>query len=123
MLDIHRLEPSEFHLLKKIGDGFTPDPKRSVAIVARNDVVGIIGRIFLVSPAHVEGVFVDKPWRNTTVLNMLVKRAELEAFKEGLTQLLVFAKDAQMADYIKRLGYKELPLTVWSKELLTCQRP
>ena len=117
MLQIDRIAPKDYHLLKNIGDGFTPDPKRSVAIIAHNDVVGIIGRIFLVAPVHIEGVFVDKPWRNSTVLNMLVKRAELEAFKEGLTQLLVFAKDAQMADYIARLGYKELPLTVWSKEL------
>lgn len=116
MVKIERLTPRDFHLLKNIGDGFTPDSQRSVAIVALHDD-GIIGRLFIVSPAHVEGAFVEKPWRNTPVFPMLMKRAELEAHKEGITQLLAFAKDEVIADYVERLHYKKLPLTVWSKQL------
>jgi hypothetical protein len=117
LVNIDRLAPKDFHLLKNIGDGFMPDPQRSVAIVALHEPAGIVGRLFIVSPAHVEGAFVEKPWRNTPVFPMLMKRAEIEAYKEGLKQLLAFAKDEQIADYVERLNYKKLPLTVWSKQL------
>jgi hypothetical protein len=117
LVNIERLDPKDFPLLKNIGDGFMPDPKRSVAIIAHHDISGIVGRIFIVSPAHVEGVFIEKAWRNTIVFDMLMKRAELEAHKEGLTQILAFAKDDQIAGYVERLKYKKLPFTVWSKQL------
>lgn len=116
MIQLERLAASDFPLLEKVGDGYTPDPQKSVVVVARNDS-GIVGRIFLLAPAHVEGIFIEEAWRNGPLMKQLVQAAELEARVEGITQLLVFAKDEMMADYISRLGYKQMPLTVWEKPL------
>lgn len=97
-------------------DGYIPDPERSIAVVARNES-GIIGRIFIVAPAHVEGVFIQQHWRGGPLLKQLVQAAELEAKCEGIGQLMVYAKDEQMASYIERLGYRKTPYTVWEKKL------
>lgn len=116
MIEIARLHPSEFDLLESVDDGFIPDRNHSVAMVARNEH-HIIGRVFLMSPCHVEGIFVERQWRNGTVMKRLVEAVELEARAEGISKIFCFAKDDQMADYIERLGYKPSQLTVYEKEL------
>lgn len=119
LISVKRLHASEFDLLKTIDDGFVPDPERSIAVVAENDQK-IIGRIFLVSPMHVEGIYIEKPWRNGPLMKSLVQAIELEAKCEKISQVLVFAKDEEMADYIARLGYRKTPYSVWTKELDPC---
>lgn len=117
MIAIERLKVEEFNLLASVDDGYTPDPCRSVAVVARNEA-GIIGRIFLMAPTHVEGIFIEKAWRKGAVMKQLVEAIELEAKCEGVKKLLVYAIDEEMADYIQRLGYEKLPFTVWEKPLV-----
>ena len=119
MIKLMRLHSSEFDLLKDFEDGFCPDPDRSIAVVARN-ASRIIGRIFLLAPAHVEGVFVEQAWRGGPVMKQLVDAIELEARAEGITKLFAYAKDEEMAGYIERLGYMKLPMTVFSKGI-SCQ--
>ena len=116
MIEIERLSVNEFDLLKDVGDGYVPDPARSIVVVARN-LSGIIGRIFIMAPAHVEGVFIEEAWRKGPLMKQLVEAVELEAKSEGITQVLAYAKDAQMENYIKRLGYSKTPFTVWEKRL------
>lgn len=116
MIEIRRLHPSEYDLLKTFGDGYCPDPEHSVAVVAEN-AGRIIGRIFLVSPVHCEGIFVEHPWRNSPVFKRLVDAIELEARAEGIKSLHAYAINEQMADYIARLGYTKMPLTVFGKEI------
>jgi N-acetylglutamate synthase-like GNAT family acetyltransferase len=115
-IEIARLHPNEFDLLESVDDGYKPSPEHSVAVVARNEH-HIVGRVFLVSPCHVEGIFLERPWRNGTVMKRLVHAIELEARAEGITKIFCFAKDDQMADYIERLGYKPSLLTVYEKVL------
>jgi hypothetical protein len=116
MIEIRRLHPSEFDLLKTFSDGFMPPPDSSVAVVVEN-AGRIIGRIFLVSPVHVEAPFVERPWRNGPVFKRLVDAIEIEARAEGVKSLLAFAADEQMAGYIERLGYTKMPLTVYGKDI------
>lgn len=116
-VEICRLAPGEWMQLNKIGDGYTPDPARSVAIVAVGDSGDIIGRIFLVAPVHLEGLFIDQTFRNKTLLYQLVNRAEEEAKELGLKRLLAFGATPEMSDYIERLGYTYTPMTVWFKDL------
>jgi N-acetylglutamate synthase-like GNAT family acetyltransferase len=117
MVEIVRLEPSEFPLLENVAEGFVPDPNRSIAIVARNELK-IIGRIFLVAPAHVECVFVEKAWRNGPVFKQLVDAIELEAKSEGIKKVHAYAVNGEMEDYILRCGYHKLPWSVLEKELV-----
>ena len=119
-ISIRRLKPVEYEKLLSVGDGYTPDPNRSVTVVAENGH-HIIGRIFLVAPAHVEAVYIEPPWRNGPTFKSLVDAIEIEARAEGISRVLAYAKDNEMADYISRLGYEKLPVTVYKKDL-TCQR-
>jgi N-acetylglutamate synthase-like GNAT family acetyltransferase len=116
VIEIRKLTPSEFGLLEAVADGYTPNPQHSIAVVASN-AHHIVGRIFLVAPTHVEGIFVERPWRNGTVMKRLVEAIEMEARAEGITKIFCFAKDDQMAEYIERLGYKPSQLTVYEKVL------
>jgi N-acetylglutamate synthase-like GNAT family acetyltransferase len=116
VIEIRKLNPSEFGLLESVDDGYSPNPQHSIAVVAHNQH-HIVGRIFLVAPTHIEGVFVERPWRNGTVMKRLVDAIEMEARAEGITKVFCFAKDDQMADYIERLGYKLSQLTVYEKVL------
>ena len=115
MIEFKRLEPGEWDLLGN--DEPLPDAKKAIALVAVDQDGDLAGRVFLVAPAHIEGIYVDRKWRGSTIMQRLVAKAEGEARRLGLTQLLAFAKDEIMEDYIDRLGYEKLPLTVWQKSL------
>ena len=115
MIEFKRLEPGEWDLLGN--DEPLPDAKKAIALVAVDQDGDLAGRVFLVAPAHIEGIYVDRKWRGSTIMQRLVAKAEGEARRLGLTQLLAFAKDETMEDYIDRLGYEKLALTVWQKSL------
>ena len=117
MPDIRRLAANEWSLLDKVEEPFSPDPEKSVAVVAQNAMGEIVGRCFLVSPVHVEGIWLDPAWRNRTLFYRLICRIEEEAKAEGIRKLLAFAATPEMAEYIERLGYEYTPVSVWSKEL------
>ncbi len=119
MIEILRLHPSEFDLLKQVGDGFCPDPEHSVALVARNGEK-IVGRIFLLPLSHIEGTFIEEAWRGGVMLRRLFNAIEIEARSEGLTKTFAYIATPQNESYIARLGYKKVPITVWEKDL-TCQ--
>jgi predicted N-acetyltransferase YhbS len=117
-VEICRLAPREWIQLHKVADGFAPNPEHSVAIVAVNDSGDIIGRIFLVAPVHLEGLWIDETFRNKTLLYQLVQRGEEEAKAMGLTRVLAFGATPELSDYIERLGYTYTPMTVWYKDLI-----
>lgn len=119
MIEIQRLHPSEFDLLEKLGDGFKPDPGRSVVVVARNET-GLHARSCILAPAHIEGTFIEPAWRKGTILQQLIQAVELEAKSEGITQLLAYADNEKVAEYLERLGYKKMNLTVWEKRFEPC---
>ena len=115
-MNIYRLEFREYPELLKIADGIAPDPASSVAIVAR-DENGPAGRIFLIAPVHVEGIWVREDLRGNGLWRELVDRAEYEAKKLNLKTLCAYGVSEEMNHLIERCGYERTPLVVWRKEL------
>ena len=115
-MELVRLKPEEYPQLASVHEGFQPDPRNSIAIVAREDK-HIIGRVFIVAPAHVEGPWVTESKRGSLLGKCLMARAESEAKKAGITKLFAYGASAELEDYLVRLGYRQEPLTVWSKDI------
>ena len=116
-MEIRRLAPEEYDVLRGIGDvEFCPDAETSVAIVAQ-DGDEIVARAFLVSPTHLEGSWIREDRRGGTLAKRMMDRVEQEAKAMGLKKLLVYAMSEQHEMYLQRLGFSNLPLTLWIKEL------
>lgn len=116
LIQLRKLEPDQFDVLKRIHEGFCPDSKTSIAVVAERDGEPV-GRVFLLAPAHIEGPWVREDLRGSILGARLMKRAEEEALGIGITKLFAYSISDQLSDYLKRLGYKDERMTVWSKEL------
>jgi GNAT superfamily N-acetyltransferase len=107
LMELRTLEASEYPVLCQVDDGFTPDPNHSIAIIAK-DGEEIVGRIFLLSPVHLEGPWIREDRRGMTLAARLVAKAEQEAKACGVTKLFAYAANAEMVGYL---------VTVWAKEL------
>jgi predicted N-acetyltransferase YhbS len=92
---------------------------RSIELIASENGEQL-GRIFVVSPIHLEGPEVEEKWRGSWVFKRLVDAAEKEARALGVKEILAFGANHTMENYISRLGYEQMPLTVW-KKVLKCQ--
>lgn len=116
-IEIQRLHPSEFDLLKSYSDGFCPDPEHSIAMVLRNDS-RIIGRLFAVAPIHVEGVHIDPPWRGGSLFKDMMSAMEIELRAENVKKVFAYAVKPEIGHYIeKRCGYKPLEWKVYERVL------
>ena len=115
-MTVERLAADDYPALKNVSDGFVPDPANSIAIVAK-DSGEIVGRIFIVAPAHIEGPWIAPAKRGGMLLVHLISRAEREARKAGIKKLMAYGTSPQTEDYLKRLGFGQLPLTVWAKDI------
>ena len=76
-----------------------------------------VGRVFMVAPTHVEGIWIDPNYRNAHVMKRLVDRVEDEARLLKISRVFAYATDETMESYIERLGYTKLDWTVWQKDL------
>lgn len=113
---LRELPAEEYSRLYQVHEGFMPDPRNSVAIVAE-DGPYITGRIFLLSPAHIEGPWVREDLRGSTACARLMKQAEESAKIRGIKTLFAYAVNDEIEGYLKRLGYVKAPMTVWQKDL------
>lgn len=113
---ITRLAPDKYPLLKGIYDGFVPDPKHSIALIA-TEAEEIVGRVFLLEPVHLEGPWVKESRRGSTIGKRLIESAEEEAKRVGITKLFAYAVDATMADYLERLGFQRNDWIVYTKDI------
>jgi N-acetylglutamate synthase-like GNAT family acetyltransferase len=113
---IHKLEADEFAILSTVEEGHVPDPLKSVAIIATDDAQ-VVGRMLLLSLAHIEGTWVKPDHRGTSILVRMMRKMEETAKSLGLTKMFSYAPNKEVEDYLKRLGYTKTELTVWSKEL------
>jgi GNAT superfamily N-acetyltransferase len=116
VITVGRLPNDEFSRLESFHDGAKPDPASSIAVVAQ-DGNEIIGRIFLVAPAHIEGPYIEEAHRGGTIAKRLVSVAATEARKCGITKLMAYGFSPELEDYLERLGFKKQPVTVWAKEI------
>lgn len=116
-IEIQRLHPSEFDLLKQVDDGYTPSPDHSIAIVGRSGE-RIVSRLFAMAPVHVEGIFIEPVYRGGDLFKRMMDAAEVEARAEGLKKLFAYSVQPEIGHYIeRRCGYTKMPWTIYSKEL------
>jgi hypothetical protein len=117
MIDIRRLHASEFDILGGIDDGFTPDPEKSIAMVASRGSK-IIGRLFVLAPAHLEGIHIEPEYRGGSLFKDMITAIELEAKSEGLSKLFAYSVRPEISHYLqKRCDYSVLPWTILSRGL------
>jgi len=116
MTEIRKLEDSEYPLLLGVEEGYCPDPKTSLAVVAE-DGGKIVGRMLLISPAHIEGTWVAEEFRNGTTGIRMMTFMEAEARKLGLSKVFAYADNPTVVDYLVRLKYKWQPVLVLAKEI------
>lgn len=116
MITIERLPAEEYDALLSIEEGYAPDPKASIAVVAKHDGV-IIGRMMLLGVAHVEAAWVNDRYRGGTVLERMTKEIEAQARAAGIKTVFAYSETHEMDGYIQRLGYERCPLRVYRKEI------
>lgn len=116
MITVERLPAEEFDSLLSIEEGYVPDPKASVVVVAKFNEE-IIGRMMLIGVKHVEGAWINKRFRSGSILERMTKEIEDQARAVGIRTVFVYSETGEMDAYIERLGYERSPLRVFRKEL------
>lgn len=116
MVEIQKLEAKDYSVLADIADGFIPEPHSSIVLVAV-DGKEIIGRIFLLAPVHIEGPWIREDKRNAFLGKQLIESVEEQAKNAGITKLFAYGIDQKTEDYLKRLGFGKLRMSVWSKAI------
>jgi hypothetical protein len=115
---IRELKAEEFPMLKVVADGFVPDPRISVAVIAENGEGAIVGRILALQPVHLEGTWVDEKHRRTPLAHRMFRFMETQLKqKYRLTHVMAFSAEPVITEYLRRLGYTDHHLTVLSREL------
>jgi len=117
---IRRLPVEDWPLLRLFPDQVAPKPKDCIALVAQAESGELLGRIFLLAPVHIEGLYVSPSRRGTALMSDLVEKAEQEARNLGVSTAFAYADGIQMENYIERLCYSRERWSVWRKELATC---
>lgn len=120
MVTYRVLAEIEYSELSSVEDGFTPPPPPHGIAITAKDGKEIVGRNFLVSVPHVEGIWVAEKYRKGRVGFDLMRIAEDEAKSLGIKRLFAYGTN-ETNGYLERLGYKKQELTVWVKELI-CQQ-
>jgi N-acetylglutamate synthase-like GNAT family acetyltransferase len=115
-MKVERLPEDQYDVLMEVEDGYCPDPNGSIVVVARDDGE-VVGRMFLLSLAHIEGTWINKQHRNGTLAVRMIKLMEKEAKNIGISSLFAYAKNEEVGGYLERLGYKRTELVVFEKEL------
>lgn len=112
---VERLAAKDFKILSTVEEGFVPLSDKTIVVVAKCGA-GIVGRLLLLSPAHVEGAWIDSRFRGGTLLKRMMDEMERQAKREGLKKLMAYGNPLN-EDYLERLGFAQRPLTVWEKQL------
>ena len=116
MITVERLPAEDYDTLLTVEEGYCPDPKTSIAVVAKEDGV-VIGRMMLIGVAHVEGAWISDRYRSGAVLERMTKEIEKQAREAGISTVFAYSQTHEMDGYIERLGYERSPLRVFRKDL------
>ncbi len=84
----------------------------------------IVGRIGIIQLPHIEGTWIREDKRNSRVLSRLISKVENILEEAGRTAVFSFAdkRDANVINYLERLGYTQLPLKVYMKPLVDLEQ-
>lgn len=115
-MEIKILDNNEYDLLKSTPDGELFTPENSIVIVAVNGN-GVEGRTSLMNLIHLEGTWVAEDKRGTTLGYRLEKAAIDKARELGLKYIHTYSPNDEISDVLSRLGWKEVPVKVFAKEL------
>jgi GNAT superfamily N-acetyltransferase len=118
---VRKLSSCEWSKLEEFPDKIVPPADRAIAFVAESDSQRPVGRIFVLSLVHLEGIYVDPAQRGSGLMNRLVQKAEQEIQNLGASVSFAYGSNPTMEDYISRLAYLKQPWSVWRKELAPCQ--
>ena len=115
-MTIRRLTAEEFSRCPQ-AEGCTPENMSIIG--AFTDDGTIVGRTVLLELAHMEGPWIELPYRNSLVGAKLAEATEREAKESGRSGLFCFIEEGNktIEDYATRFGYARVPLTLWFKEL------
>lgn len=91
-------------------------PEDSVVIAAIVDGQ-VIGRTAVLNMLHLEGTWVVPGHRSGLVGARLIQEAERQAKEIGAATMLAYTAEEKHGQYMKRLGYEELPVKVWGKKV------
>jgi N-acetylglutamate synthase-like GNAT family acetyltransferase len=116
-MKIQKLKTNAYDVLDTVADGVKPNPINSVVMVATDEKGEIVGRTFLLQPAHIEGVWVREDLRKQGLFTEMVAKMEQEARSLGITTLFAYGVNEYMDRQIERVGYTKQPFTVWTKEI------
>lgn len=113
MITVRKLEPEEYTL---VDYGKHLDPDESIILGAFVDGK-LIGSVAAVCPVHVEGYRVDEEHRGSLAAWLLHKKLVAEMKERGITKLFAYVTCDEHKQYMRRLGYTELPWAVMEKEI------
>lgn len=116
-MKIERLPPEWYGELAAVDDGFIPPAGQSLVFVARDDAGKIVGRNVVLLLPHVEGTWVATEYRGSTLMPRLMDAAEQELAKAGASAVFAYSVSDVNSDYLKRMGYEELPWKVFRKQV------
>jgi len=116
MIETTKLEAADYARLSSVGDGIAPPAGASIVVLA-NDHGEIVGRMFIVAVAHLEGTWVADVARGGIVAKRLMERVREEARGAGLTALMAYSASGEHDAYLHRLGFVRQPWTTWKLEI------
>lgn len=110
-MTIRELPSEEFYKLEghKALKGLVPDPTTSKIIVAENEAGEIVGFWFMVQVVHLEPIWIAPEYRSGLIAGRMwkVMRVLLDSLRINVG--FMFADRSDIAEYIPRLGCRELP--------------
>jgi GNAT superfamily N-acetyltransferase len=117
MVEFIRLDGKEAREIDPEGVQW-PDGTLVLYAVEQGEIVG--RQAYLLFP-HLEGAWVREDQRGGTLAYRLVRETEKTVEDGGYPAVFAYVLDSQpdVADYMERMDYKKLPLTLWMKQFST----
>lgn len=103
----------------RLVDSTTEWPIDSLVIFAVEDEK-IIGKVAILVLPHIENLEIDKNNKNGFLMKRLLEEAEnvLRDFGRNCAASFIMNGNDDLTNYAERIGYKQLPATVWIKPLV-----
>jgi hypothetical protein len=110
-MTIRELEPEEFHRLEghPALNGLMPQASACRVVIAENASGEIIGFQMLTFVVHLEPVWVHPSYRGGLLVGRMWKLATKLLDHLRVSVGFCFCEDPTVADYLQRLGLRELP--------------
>ena len=92
-------------------------PVDTIGVLAIEDETSVVGQTAILNLPVIEGTTVADDKKGGTLAYRLIKRVE-ELYRElGKTHAMALAASPEVEGYLERVGYKKLPVVLYTKEL------